>query len=336
MPKIERNAPAAVTTNPKAPAVTRTTSSAEVAAPASWAAPQPAPSTGYAGQAAPKKDLVPKQQQLTASADPSALWGDAPKPMSLDKAAFAKLAPAEQQQVLATVAAERDQLGKEISARVEQLDRRWNHSRLVTRTEALREFQDHSGHLRPHRRQQLDGLLDRSEAAQRRINELRARIDRLPKTPEAKAEMKALRSELAHELVALRAEQSKVVKEATAVVDADGLKVERLALGEQVIDPSAPAKGSGGSLLDKVLRFFELDGFLSSVREVQDAFSKELDRRAEAREEDLKARLDRERADKSHQQTKQLQGRTEAPEVAQVRTLLSAFTPPRTAAARPA
>ena len=45
------------------------------------------------------------------------------------------------------------------------------------------------------------------------------------------------------------------------VVDAVGLKVDRLATTEQIIDPAAPAQGSGGSLLDKIGRFFKLDWF---------------------------------------------------------------------------
>jgi hypothetical protein len=336
MPKIERNSPSA-TTNPKAQALARPTSTPELPA-----APRAQPSTAYTGQAAPKKELVPKQQQLTASADPTALWGDAPSAAPLDAEALAKLSPAEQQQAIESLSAELDQLGRDISQRIEQLDVRWNRSRLSTRTEALREYEEHSRHLHPGRRRQLDGLLDRSEAAQRRINELRARIDRLPKTPAAKAEMKALRSALAKELVALRAEQSKAVKEATAVVDAAGLKVDRLAVTEQLIDPGSPGPGSGGSLLEKLARFLELDALftrvqLQTARAQQAAFSQDIDRRAEAREQEFKARLDRERADAAQQeQRRQQQVRTEAPEVAQVRELLAALTPPRTAAARPA
>lgn len=256
MPKIERTNSSVSTA--RAQAITKT--SAVPVAPAS-----PPPAATYAGQAAPTKELIPNGKPVAKSASPNALWGEQPKPVSLDREAFAKLPPAEQREVLKKAAVEREQLGGEINARVEHLDRKWKNSRLVTRTEALREYQERSGHLHPRRRRDLDKLLVRSEAAQVRINELRAKVDALPKTPEAKKQQAALRSELAKELRRARDEQSKVVKEATAIVDGDGLKVDRLAVTEQVIDPTAPAPGSGDSLLDKVVRFFHLDTFINWV-----------------------------------------------------------------------
>lgn len=256
MPKIERTNSSVSTA--RAQAITKP--SGVPVAPAS-----PPPAATYAGQSAPAKELIPGGKQVATSASPNALWGEQPKPVSIDRAAFAKLSPAEQKEVLQKAAVEREQLGGEINARVEQLDRKWKNSRLVTRTEALREYQERSGHLHPRRRRDLDKLLVRSEAAQVRINELRAKVDKLPKTPEAKKEQAALRAELAKELRRARDEQSKVVKEATGLVDADGLKIDRLAVTEQIIDPSAPKAGSGDSLLDKVVRFFHLDEFVTWV-----------------------------------------------------------------------
>lgn len=253
--------------------------------------------TEYAGQAAPPKDLVPKGANLSRSASPSALWGDAPRQVNLDPAAFAALAPAEQHKVVEAAKVERAELGGEIVNRVEVLDHKWNNSRLSTRTEALREYHDCSaGRLDGRSLRRLDGLVVRSEESQRKINELRVKIDALPKTPESKKAQVELRTELARELRKARVEQSKVVKEATAVVDAAGLKVDRLAVTEQIIDPSAPAQGSGGSLLDKVLRFLKLDFFFETIGKTLESasqtFAQQVQKRGEKINEEAKVKLD--------------------------------------------
>lgn len=263
MPKIER-ASSLVSTPKVQPA-------AKPSAPV--AAAPTGPVTEYAGQAAKPKELVPRGANLSRSASPSSLWGDAPKQVNLDQEAFKALAPPEQQKVVEAAKAEHEQLRGEIDQRVAVLDRKWNNSRLSTRTEALREYQERGGRrLGRRERQKLDGLVGRSEEAQRKINVLRAKIDALPKTPEAKKQQRELRDELARELRRARDEQSKVVKEATQVIDVEGLKVDRLAVTEQIIDPSAPAVGSGQSLLDKIARFLNLDGFFSFVRGWVDEF----------------------------------------------------------------
>lgn len=287
MPKIERASSLAST--PKVQSVARPSAPAVPAAPAG-------PVTEYAGQAAPAKELVPKGATLSRSASVDALWGDAPKQVDLDQAAFRALAPAEQKKLVAAAKAEHTQLGNEINQRVEVLDRKWKNSRLSTRTEALREYQERGGRrLGRRQRQRLDGLVTRSEDAQRRINVLRAKIDALPKTPEAKKAQAELRNELARELRRARDEQSKVVKEATAVVDAEGLKVDRLAVTEQIIDPTAPAPGSGQSLLEKITRFFHLETFFSFVHGwTAEFFEQQVDRRVENNEANAEARRDRE------------------------------------------
>lgn len=305
MPKIERST--SVTSTPKAQSVSR----AGVAAPV--AAPTKGTVTEYAGQAAPPKDLVPKGATLSRSASPSALWGDAPKQVNLDPEAFAALAPAEQEKLVEAAKAERAELGGEIVNRVEVLDRRWNHSRLSTRTEALREYQEHSrGRLDGRSRRKLDGLVVRSEESQRRINELRVKIDALPKTPESKKAQVELRTQLARELRRARDEQSKAVKEATAVVDAAGLKVDRLAVTEQIIDPSAPAQGSGGSLLDKVVRFLKLEWFFDAIgvtlQSATQTFAQQVQKRGEKIAEESKAKLDELR---TREQQKQAQVQAE-------------------------
>jgi hypothetical protein len=274
MPKLERAS--SLTSTPKVQSVSRALAGTPVATVATATAPSTGPVTEYAGQAAPPKELLPRQASVSKSASPSALWGEAPKQVDLDPEAFKKLSPSEQKKVVEAAKVEREKLGGEIVQRVEVLDKKWNNSRLSTRTEALREYADRGRRLDRRSRQRLDGLVVRSEESQRKINELRVKIDALPKTPEAKKAMVELRNELARELRRARDEQSKVVKEATEVIDTAGLKVERLAVTEQIIDPSAPAQGSGDSLLDKIVRFFKLDTFFGFVRgwvaQMQDQF----------------------------------------------------------------
>ncbi len=286
MPKIERNASLAST--PRAQAVSRPSAPVVTIAPKGTV-------TEYAGQATPPKELVPRGTNVSKSASPSSLWGEAPKGVELSPEAFDKLSGPEKKRFIETARAEQRELGAEILARIEVLDARWKNSRLSTRTEALREFQERRGNrLDAGSRRKLDGLIDRSEASQRKINELRAKIDLLPKTPESKKAKAELRNELARELRRARDEQSKVVKEATEVVDAVGLRTDRLVTTEQIIDPTAPAPGSGESLLDKVQRFFKFDWFFNAVcaDKTKDLFTQSVERRGAQIAEEGKAKLD--------------------------------------------
>ena len=301
MPKIERTS--SLVSTPKAQSISRPS--------APEASTLKGPITEYAGQAAPAKELVPRGAAVSRSASPSALWGDAPKQVVLDPAAFAKLSPADQKKTADEARTERKQLSGEINERIEVLDGKWKNSRLSTRTEALREYYDCKGNrLDAGSLRKLDRLLDRSEDSQRKINELRVKIDQLPKTPESKKARVELRNDLARELRGARDEQSKVVKEATEVVDAVGLKVDRLVTTEQIIDPSAPAVGSGGSLADKIQRFFKLDWFFKAIGEfdtVQSSFEKMVAKRGERLAEEAKVKLDNHRVQDNLNQAKSAQ-----------------------------
>ncbi len=301
--KIER--PPQVTTGSRAAAVVSrpkdAAPAAQVAAPSS-SPTREVPAAAFASQAAPARELVPRAQQLSTSADPSALWGASPASSAApSQEAFAALPPAEQATQLAAVRGERDEMAKEIGALVEQLDRRWNNSRLKTRTGALKHYEGEGRHLGRGQRRELRELVARSEAAQQRIDALTTQADALPKTPEAKREQAALRAELAKALRQARAEQSAAVKAATALIDSEGLKVDRLAVTEQVIDPSAPKAGSGGSLLEKIARFFHLDTlcavFFDLMKVTLDTGRKQSEERQETQKAELDARRDRQRVD---------------------------------------
>lgn len=328
MPKVTLERTSSQVSTPRAQAVTPA-----AVTPTGTPATQRAPVTEYAGQAAPQRELVPRGRQVTTSADPMALWGEAPKSSVPSQDEFAALAPDKQRETIMSLRQERQQAAQEIQARLAQLDIKWERSRLVTRTEALRDYHEKTKHLDPATKKELDALLRKSEQAQVKINELRARIDRLPKTPEAKKQQAELRNQLAKELRRARDEQSKVVKQATSVVDQQGLKVDRLAVTEQVIDPSAPAPGTGQSLLEKVAHFFKLDSFLNwAATAFASLFSNVEKRRDETRAEEADERRkkldDRVRTQKREQQQQLDQARdaanVEHAVVEQVRQLLAA------------
>lgn len=296
MPKIERTT--SLPSTPKASSVRSADASATAAVTTSQPNSQQAVAT-FAGQTAAARELVPAGKPVATSASVDALWGEAkPKPVSMDHAEFKALSQSGKAEVCQQAITERNQVGREIGARVEQLDKKWKNSRLTTRTEALREYRDRSEHLSPRRRGDLDRAVARSDAAQKRIDELKAKAAALPNTPEAKAQMVELRKELARELRRARSEQSAAVKDATAVVDQEGLKVDRLATTEQVIDPNAPKPGSGDTLLEKVAHFFKLDEFISWVfssnsgfKSVVNEFAKQTEVRGQQMKEDHAQRM---------------------------------------------
>lgn len=295
--KIERST--SLPSTPRAAAVSR----ANPAAPGQAVAQAKVPAAVFAGQAAaPARELTPAGQPVATSADPSALWGatapaTTPASTELTREAFTALSADQQVATLESLRTERAELGQQIEARVEQLDRRWRHSRLSTRTEALRHYEGASERMPRGRRRELRAHVEKAVEAQARIDELTARVAELPKTPEAKSEQAALRDELAKELRRARDEQSKAVAAATALIDQEGLKVDRLGVTEQLIDPSAPAPGSGGSLLEKVARFFKLDSFISTVfswvEQARTAEVKREEARAEQKRSDEKTRQDK-------------------------------------------
>ncbi len=235
--------------------------------------------------------LAPRGEHVRGSADPGALWATpAPVGEQLDLQAFKKLSPADQQAALAKLEGERQSLRAQLDTRIGQLDRRWNTSRLSTRTEALREFQERAPGLDHPASAQLDDLVGRAEAAQRRINALRAKAATLDASPAAKQAHAAERQALAQALRAARKEQSTAVKVATATVDQQGLKIDRLASTEQIIDPTAPPPTSSTSLLGMLGGWFHLDWLFSaysSVTSVVENLGKHQSKRRAAEREDL-------------------------------------------------
>jgi hypothetical protein len=197
-----------------------------------------------------------------------------------DPWAFAKLPDVEQRHHLHHLHRQGGELNSQIDSRLGQLDRKWRGCRTSTRAEALREYQETSRSLNPGARHRLDGMLDRAERAQRRINELRAESDRLG--PSSRGDHAARRRQVAGELEQARAEQTTAVAEATTLIEDQGLETDLLVKTEQTIDPQAPKP----SLFELLTKFFHLDSFVRVVSNVVDTLRKTDDQRdAERRRE---------------------------------------------------
>jgi hypothetical protein len=195
---------------------------------------------------------------VARSARPDALWGGGERRgPNLDPHQFDKLTPAQRTEKLTELRAQRDELQVKILERVIELDKKWNSAPTATKEEALTQYAENSEQVDPETAQELKQMLRQAQAAQRRIDRLTARREGMPPSRNATPETKARRAELARELREARKEHRAAVKEATAVVDEKGLKVDRLGVTEQVIDPSAPKKEEGTSLLGMVSNFFK-------------------------------------------------------------------------------
>ncbi len=210
--------------------------------------------------------LTPSGEHVATSADPGALWGagGAEEPESPELAEFKKMDPETQRAHLEALRGQRDVLTGQISERCARLDEKWKKLPPAKRREILRYYHRHSRRLDGATRRELNAALGDAELAQRRIDRLQERIKRLG--PDKRGPNAALRKEMSAELRKLRAEHSAAVKEATAVVDEKGLKVDRLAVTEQQIDPAAP-KGDK-SLLSMVADWFGLSKLINSFLRV--------------------------------------------------------------------
>ncbi len=241
-PKIER---AQVETSAKTAAVSRNA---------------PAQNNAFTNEAPPQ--LGTTGTHLARSAQPDALWGGTDR-RGNDPAELMKLTPAQQVAKLAELRAQRDELHAKILERVIALDKKWDSAPTATKADALKEYAQTSDQLDVGTRDELVQMIHQAEVAQHRIDRLRRNRDGLPPARLANPEMKAKRAALNAELRAARKEHKAAVTEATKVVDDKGLKVDRLAVTEQVIDPSAPKPESDKSLLGMVKSFFNISWVFS-------------------------------------------------------------------------
>ncbi|MEW5739185.1 MAG: hypothetical protein AB1938_09690 [Myxococcota bacterium] len=282
--KIER-APSLTTTSRVQP-----TAPSQAAAPVEVDARPSSPSTAFSGEG-PRRDLNPAGGHVTRSADPEALWGDAGprRGRGAMMAEFKRLPPAERAAKLEALKAQREALKGEIQERVGELDRRWRYARLKTRTASMRDLQAKRPELSPEAAAKLDAALKAAEQAEAKVNALAEKAKAF--TPESKKDpvQAAARKALASELRKAREAHSQAVAAATAIIDEAGLKVDRLANAEQLIDKNAPPPGSGKSLWDKVVSFFDLGWAIATFTSMVKWVTEEQERLHEQRVEQDKA-----------------------------------------------
>jgi hypothetical protein len=207
---------------------------------------------------------APAGSHVATTAAPDALWG-APRGNGDDAASIAALPPDQRAAKLAELQARKGEMQAKILARCTELEKKWEAAPPAEKEAALREYMRASRHLDPETRKQLMGKVDHAEQAHRRIDRLLEDRKDLPSSRHANAEEKAKRTQIAKELKAARREEKSNIKAATQVIDDAGLKVDRLAVTEQIIDPSAPKPGAAGSLLGMVKDFFSLNWLTSFV-----------------------------------------------------------------------
>ncbi|MCC6336718.1 MAG: hypothetical protein IT380_22345 [Myxococcales bacterium] len=267
--KIDRSP--SLTSTPKAQPVSRTQLSPAAEVEARLSAAPPAP--GFVAQAESRPGALPPAAHVSRSADPGALWGtDAPRRnRHLDLTEFRRLPPEERKAKFEAMRAQREQLKGEIQDRVNQLDRKWKYSHLRTRTASLRDLQAKKPELTAEQQQRFEAALRSAESADQKVKALAEKAQAF--APESKKDPVQLeaRKKLASELRKARAEHSSAVAAATAVIDEAGLKVDRLANAEQVLDKNAPPPGSGKSLWDKIVSFFDLTFSLKSYSTVMES-----------------------------------------------------------------
>jgi hypothetical protein len=154
-----------------------------------------------------------------------------------------------------------------MQGRMEELDHKWRYMRLTKRTEALKQYLSESPNLAPAERAQLETAIESSEAANAKIEDLKGDIDKLKPQPGSKKPgTPEERKELARKIMAARREHSEAVKNGTATVDDAGLKVERLALTENLIDPTGGASSQYGSMMGLLGQYFEVTFMVSTVQ----------------------------------------------------------------------
>lgn len=234
--------------------------------------------------------LNPGGTHVALSARPDALWGGSPGHSSDEPAQIAALPPADRAAKLAELQVRRDEMQAKILVRVTELEKKWEAAPTATKAAALREYLETSQQLDPATRRQLRGKVEQAEDCHQRIDALRGKRDGLPPARRANAEMRARRGELNRELRAARKDEKVAVKEATKVVDDAGLKVDRLAVTEQVIDPSAPKATSDNSLLGMLKSFFTLNWLTSWVHMLVDKATEDLSEKKSTERADVLAR----------------------------------------------
>lgn len=173
----------------------------------------------------------------------STLWGRGLF-QRFDFAAFLSAPPAERKERLSALSQEKGALSQRITQRAEQLSERFDKLSPDEQQKALEFYRQRSTRLGGPRGRRLDEQLRRADGARRRGGELEAKL-RQARTP-------AERRKLLDELKTAKADQERALTEAKKDVDDAGLKLDRLATTESVVDPGGATGGfSLWSLLER-------------------------------------------------------------------------------------
>ncbi len=231
-----------------------------------------------------------KAVSTTASA--KQLWGQAAvaasnPPLSVRR--LKNLPPAQRQQKIEEIKAQMADCEHRMKGRVGELDKKWKYMALAKKTETLKEYLSATPNLTPQTRSEIESAIKVSEDAQAKLQVLRAQVKELRPDPDTgKNGTPEERKELAKKLLAARKAQSEAVTAATEAVDAVGLKIERLALTEDKIDPSGGAGSLFGSLKALIGDYFELSFSMHVLFSMSSDFFKELE---QDRVEDAKRKV---------------------------------------------
>ncbi len=174
-----------------------------------------------------------------------------------DFVAFLSAPPAERKERLSALSQEKGALSQRITQRAEQLSARFDALPPEEQQKALELYRQRSAKLGGPRGRKLDEQLRRADGARKLGGELEAKLKNA-KTP-------AERRKLLAELKTAKAEQERALSDAKKDVDDAGLKLDRLATTEAVVDPGG---ASGGFSLWSLMERF---GWVATCIEVMTA-----------------------------------------------------------------
>lgn len=202
---------------------------------------------------------------------------------------------------------------KNVEGRVGELDKKWKYMHLAKKTEALKSYLSATPNLAPETRVEIEAAIKVSEEAQAKLAVLKERVRELRPDPSTgKNGTPEERKALAHKLLEARRAQSEAVTAATETVDAVGLKLERLALTEDKIDPSGGEGSLFGSLKALIGQYFELSFSLHVLFTMSSDFAREQEQdRIEAQKRRVIEDAWRQRDDMMRQMLGELQLRIE-------------------------
>jgi len=227
-----------------------------------------------------------KQLEATSSAASAPAWvagrrsaaPTARAAQTVDLDGFSASSPDAQRVELVQLKAKREGLQGRVFGRVEALDKKWGETLPSTKVRALRHYERAPNHLPTKPKKEFDRLVTQSEKHESSIVSLKGELDTMCRPAECTPAEAAVREEVAGRLADERAAQKDVIITATGVVDDQGLKIERLAITEQIIDPDAPEVGFGDSLMSMLEDLMDLSALIDECTEAFEEKSRERER----------------------------------------------------------